>query len=473
MTGPDLALSTAAPLRRLLPVTVDALAAGTRARGGPVPAADPGAVTDRVREALDRQVLPEEGVGAVPALRRLVDVLAWGAADPRDTRCAAHLHCPPLAVAVAADLAVSALNPSLDSWDQAPSGVAVEAEVITALAQLVGFASAAGGSVTSGATESNLMGVLLAREHAGPALTVLCSDVAHFSVRHAARVVGVPAAAVQTVPVDALDRIDVDALEAALAQLDGRPAVVVATAGTTDLGAVDPLATIAELAARHGAWLHVDAAYGGGALFSDRLAPVLDGLDRADSVALDLHKLGWQPVPAGVFLVRHADLLVPLHRGGAYLNAVDDEQAGMQGRLGESLRTTRRPDAFPMAVTMRALGRRGLGTLVDRCHALTWHAAERLRQDHRFVVAADPVLTTVLFRYVADEGDDRDDQLNARLRRDLIVEGRAVVGRTERHGRTWLKLTVLNPHASAADIDRLLEAVATAGAALSAPEVVA
>lgn len=472
MNSPDIALATTAPLRRLLPVAVDALSSGTRGRGGPIPAADPDTVTRRIREALGQQVLPEVGTGAVQALRDLVDALAWGAADPRDSRCAAHLHCPPLAVAVAADLAVSALNPSLDSWDQAPSGVVVEAEVIAALAELTGLPVAAGGTVTSGATESNLMGVLLAREHAGAGLTVLCSEVAHFSVRQAGRVAGLPDDAVRTVPVDELDRIDVAALETVLRLHGGSPVAIVATAGTTDLGAVDPLGPISELAARHGAWLHVDAAYGGGALFSDRLAPLLAGVDRADSVALDLHKLGWQPVPAGAFLVRHADLLLPLHRRGAYLNSPDDEEAGLRGRLGESLRTTRRADAFPMAVTMRALGRRGLGALVERCHALAWHAAERVRTDERFLLAAEPTLTTVLFRYVGAGDGPAGDRANALLRRRLIAEGRAVVGRTERHGRTWLKLTLLNPHASPIDVDHVLDDVAAAGAAL-VPGVVA
>lgn len=472
MSDADRALATGGALRRLLPVAVDALVSGTRARGGPVPATDPEVITQRIRESLGHQVLPQEGTGAVHALGTLVDALAWGAADPRDTRCAAHLHCPPLAVAVAADLAVSALNPSLDSWDQAPSGVAFEAEVVAALAALTGLSTAAGGSITSGATESNLMGVLLAREHAAGDLTVVCSEVAHLSVRQAARVAGLAEGAVRTVPVDALDRMDVAALDAALCVHGPGPVAVVATAGTTDLGAIDPLGPIADLAVRHGAWFHVDAAYGGGALFSDRLAPLLDGLGRADSIALDLHKLGWQPVPAGAFLVRHADLLVPLHRRGAYLNAPDDEDAGLRGRLGESLRTTRRADAFPMAVTMRALGRRGLGALVDRCHDLAWHAAERLRADDRFVLGADPILTTVLFRYVGAGDGDAADRVNARLRRRLLEEGRAVVGRTERDGRTWLKLTLLNPSATAVDVDLVLDAVAAAGAAL-VPEAVA
>lgn len=462
---PDAALGTPAALRPLLTVVLDALAAGTRARGGPVPAAGPDVVARRVHAALGGRVLPEDGAGACEALATLVEALAWGAADPRDARCAAHLHCPPLAVAVAADLAVSALNQSLDSWDQGPSGVAIEASVVRQLAGLAGLPPHAGGSITSGATESNLMGVLLARDHADGELAVVCSGAAHFSVRQAARVAGLPDGAVVTVPADDGDRMDAAALDAALASLGGRPAAVVATAGTTDLGAVDPLAAVAGIAGRHRAWLHVDAAYGGGALFSERLRPVLTGLDRADSVALDLHKLGWQPVPAGVFLVRDAALLDPLHRRAAYLNPVDDEEAGYRGRLGQSLRTTRRPDAFSIAVTMRALGRRGLGELVDRCHSLAWHAADRLRSDDRFELAADPVLTTVVFRCIAAGTDEDADTTNAALRRRLLDQGAAVIGRTEWRGRTWLKLTLLNPHASTDTIDRLIDAVAAAGAA--------
>lgn len=470
---PAAALATPAALRPLLTIALDALAAGTRARRGPVPAAGPDAVTTRIDAAFDGRVLPENGAGASEALATLVEALAWGAADPRDPHCAAHLHCPALAVAVAADLAVSALNPSLDSWDQAPSGVAIEASVVRELAALAGLPSTAGGSITSGATESNLMGVLLARDHARGELAVVCSGAAHFSVRQAARVAGLPDEAVVTVSVDEGDRMDVAALHAALTELGSRPAAVVATAGTTDLGAIDPLVAIAAIAQRHGAWLHVDAAYGGGTLFSERLRSVVAGLDMADSIALDLHKLGWQPVPAGVFLARDADLLDPLHRRAAYLNPLDDEEAGYRGRLGQSLRTTRRADAFSIAVTMRALGRRGLGDLVDRCHALAWHAADRLRSDDRFEVAADPVLTTVVFRYLAAGGDPDADTTNAALRRRLLEHGAAVIGRTEWRGGTWLKLTLLNPHASTSAIDRLIDVVADAGAATSTREAVA
>jgi L-2,4-diaminobutyrate decarboxylase len=454
-------------LRELVEVALDGLAEGAAARGGPIPAADPCELESRVWAALGGEPMPREGVGAEAALRPLARLLAYGAADPADPACAAHLHTPPLAVAVAADLVASALNPSMDSWDQAPAATALEAQVMRALAELAGYGPAAGGVMTSGGTASNLMGLLLARDRPPPGrLRVLCSEAAHFSIARAAGVLGLGETAVTKLPVDAGHRMDPAALRAALRRGGAVPTVVVATAGTTDAGAIDPLPEIASACAESGAWLHVDAAYGGGALFSDRLRPLLAGLDRADSIALDLHKLGWQPLAAGAFLVRDGALMAPLERRVAYLNPADDEAAGYASMLGRSLRTSRRADAFKVAVTLRALGVAGLGRLVDRCHALARHAAGAIAAEPALQLALPPVLTTVVFRYAA--AGDRD-AVNAALRRGLLRGGRAVIGRTELRGpggpEVWLKLTLLNPHARTSDVDALLEAVVAAGRA--------
>ncbi|MYS80428.1 aminotransferase class V-fold PLP-dependent enzyme [Streptomyces sp. SID5474] len=493
-------------LRTLIEVALAALASGAGARGGALPPGGPVAVAAEVARVLGPGAvgpvgavpaargsaaigpgpLPECGVGEFAALGELSALLAWGAADPADPYCAGHLHCPPLAVAVAADLVAGALNGSLDSWDQAPAATALEVEVIAALAGLVGFApKAAGGTITSGGTESNLMGLLLARDAAGPGVgrrRILCSQAAHFSIRRCAGLLGLGEDAVVTVPAGADHRMDPVALAAAGRRVlagNDRIAAIVATAGTTDLGAIDPLPAVASVARELGAWLHVDAAYGGGALFSDRLAPLLAGLHRAHSVGLDLHKLGWQPVAAGVFVVRDAALLSPLAQRAAYLNPDDDERAGYFSLLGNSPRTTRRADVFKIAVTLRALGRAGLGELVERCHDLARHAAQLIRVDPRLELAAEPVLTSVVFRYLPDRPDGpgpaggaETDRVNAALRRRLLHEGRAVVGRTELGegpGAVRLKLTLLNPNTTAADLAALLEAVVEAGRAESAP----
>jgi L-2,4-diaminobutyrate decarboxylase len=453
---------TETDLDALVGVALSALEDGRRARGGPIPRGTPAEVAAAVDVALGGAPLPEHGVGDAAALSALVTAVAAGAADPSDPMCAAHLHCPPLPVAVAADLAASALNQSLDSWDQAPAATVLEQRVVAALAELAGMPQGAG-VLTTGGTGSTYTALLLARDAAAAPVRLYASAVAHFSVERSAHLLGLPP--VVAVPVDREQRMDAGALAERLqsAPVGERP-VVVATAGTTDTGSIDPLGTLADLTHAARGWLHVDAAYGGGALFSDRYAPLLSGLERADSVSLDLHKLGWQPAAAGVLLTRDAGAFAPLDRRAVYLNPADDERVGYTSLLGRSLRTTRRADVLKVAVTLRALGRRGLGHRVETCCDLARFAAAQVMAEPSLTLAGPPVLTTVLFRYLpADPA--RSDDVNAGLRRRLLREGSAVVGRTELDGRVHLKLTLLNPDATVSDVQALLGLVVAAGRA--------
>ncbi|GHH53677.1 L-2,4-diaminobutyrate decarboxylase [Streptomyces umbrinus] len=438
-------------LRPLLTTVLDALTAGAATRDGPLPAGGPTEVAARLREALG-DPLPEHG--DEDALRTLVQALAAGAADPADPLCTAHLHCPPLAVATAADLAASVLNPSLDSWDQAPAASELEALVTRALAAEVygetGQARSAGDAlVTTGGTESNQLALLLAREHHGHTQLV-CAENAHHSLRRATWLLGLPEPV--TVPAPA-GTMDPAALGEALTALPG-PLLVAATAGTTDAGLIDPLPDIAALCETHGARLHIDAAYGGGLLFSDRHRPKLDGLARAHTVTLDLHKLGWQPIAAGLLAVRDRHDLAALAHHADYLNADDDTEAGLPDLLGRSLRTTRRPDILKIAVTLKTLGRTGLGDLVDQVCARAAEFAELIHRHPRFELHDRPTISTVLFRPT-----DATDDTVAAVRRTLLTEGRAVLGRARLDDRLWLKATLLNPHTGADDLAALLKLV--------------
>ncbi|MFI6283725.1 pyridoxal phosphate-dependent decarboxylase family protein [Streptomyces sp. NPDC051018] len=443
--GPD-------ALRTLLAVALDALRTGAAARGGPFPKGGPDAVAARTREALG-EVFPTHGTGAEPALRHLVHATAEGAADPADPLCAAHLHTAPLALAVAADLAVSALNPSLDSWDQAPAPSEVEKAVTAVLAAEVypghPGTPTADALVTTGGTESNQLALLLARELHG-AVRVICPAGTHHSVVRAAWLLGLPEPVVVPAPRGVLDPA---ALDDALTRTPG-PRLVVATAGTTDTGRIDPLPLIASVCERHGAELHVDAAYAGALLFSARHRAELAGIERAHSVTLDLHKLGWQPVAAGLFAVRDRTRLAPLAVTADYLNPDDDTQAGLPDLLGRSLRTTRRPDILKIAVTLKALGRTGLADLVDRTLRLAQELADRIEAAPGLELWARPALTTVLFRPAGVS-----DGTIAEIRRALLTEGRAVLGRATADGRLWLKATLLNPHATPGDLRKLIELV--------------
>ena len=429
----------AKPVRELVTVALDALVAAAPA--GPVPRGGPAAVAAALDSVIGTDLLPDHGIGEAPALDELSRLLVAGSVDPTHPWCAAHLHGPPLAVAAAADLVASILNPSMDSWDQAPVASELERALTATLARLVGHTDAL---ITSGGTESNLLGLLLARELHG-SVQAVCGRNAHHSVARAAWLLGLPAPLL--VECDR-GRLRVDDLRRVLAGLD-RPAFVVATAGTTVAGAIDPIAEIR--AAAPDAWLHVDAAYGGATLFSDRLAPLLDGVAEADSVAMDLHKFGWQPIAAGVLAARRP--LAALDVRADYLNAADDTEAGLPDLLGRSLRTSRRPDAFKIAVTLRALGRHGIGVLVERCCDVAGEVADMVDAHPGLELWARPELSTVVFRPVGTADV-------AGIRRRLLEDGTAVLGRATIDGQVWLKVTLLRPGATAAEYAGLLDLVA-------------
>jgi L-2,4-diaminobutyrate decarboxylase len=315
---------------------------------------------------------------------------------------------------------------------------------------------------------------------------ILCSELAHFSVQRAAALLGLGSRAVVPVAVDAERRLRPDALEDRLDRMDADglvPVALVATAGTTDFGSVDPLAVLAELTRERRLWLHVDAAYGGALLFSDRHRGLLEGIGEADSVAVDFHKLLWQPAACGAFLVRDRAMLAPLDLQVPYLNPADDDPdglavpvvAGVDGRdgwqmphlVGKSLATTRRFDALKVLVSFHTLGRRAIGEWIDRTLALAAHAAALIDGEPTLWLAHRPALASLVFRYVPTPDDpERSDRLNAAIRLRLLAAGQAVVGRTKVAGRTHLKLTLLNPNATEADVAGLIELLARTGAAL-------
>jgi L-2,4-diaminobutyrate decarboxylase len=478
------AAATAAALR----AAADCFEAAAAERSGPYSGASPDQLA-AIAAAVEP--FPEDGQELVTVLDGLGRLAVRHAVDPAHPACAAHLHCQPLAAAVAADALASATNPSLDSWDQAPIATHLERRLIDALTARAGYDPAkADGVVTSGGTQSNLMGLRLARDGAerrrgrdaaadglGPdagRYRVLCSELAHFSVGRSAALLGLGRRAVEPVAVDGGQRLDLGALDRALDRLEGAglaPLALVATAGTTDFGSVDPLAGVAERARDRGLWLHVDAAYGGALLFSDRHRGLLDGIADADSVSLDFHKLLWQPIACGAFLVRDAATLAALDIHVPYLNPDEPaaEPAGwrMQHLVGRSLATTRRFDALKVLVSFQALGRRAIGERVDRTLALAAHAGGLVDAEPALALARPPGLGSVVFRYLpARDHPARSDRLNDAIRLRLLAAGEAVIGRTEAAGRTHLKLTLLNPDTSGTDLAELVASVVRTGAEL-------
>ncbi|MEM4780637.1 MAG: aspartate aminotransferase family protein [Halalkalicoccus sp.] len=437
--------------------------------------------------------LPEDGRGLATAIEEVGEHVLSRSVDPSDPRCVAHLQCPPLIPGLAAEAMATALNQSLDSWDQSPAATLLEERLIEELCGLFGYESG-DGVFTSGGTQSNLMGLLLARERhcreafdrspreAGlppeaDSLRIVCSAAAHFTVRQAAAQIGLGEERVVSVPTDDGDAMSIEALDRTLADLEERglePFAVVATAGTTDFGAIDPLGAIADRADDDGLWFHVDAAYGGALALSDAHRGKLAGIERADSLAVDFHKLFYQPISCGAFLLRDGMDFELMGRNAAYLNPEADDERGVPNLVAKSLQTTRRFDALKPYVTFRALGRERLAGLIEYTIDLAEAVAERLRDDPAFELLHEPTINTVVFRYrpvEVPDGTSREewtDRLNAEIRRRLLASGEAVVARTEVDGVTSIKLTLLNPRTTLGDVEAITEAIREHGTRIEA-----
>jgi L-2,4-diaminobutyrate decarboxylase len=435
-------------------------------------------------DLLDGEICPAQGESLEAVLRRMETIIRHSIVVTHPCT-AAHLHCPPLIPALAAEVVLSALNQSMDSFDQAPAATIVEQQLVHWLCRQAGLPAAADGVFTAGGTQSNYMGLLLARDAFAERrwqwsirqrglppearrLRILCSEMAHFTVEKSAAQLGLGTDAVVRVAVDEDYRLCPRELEAQLNHLHGQklfPMAIVATAGTTDSGSIDPLDRIEPLARRAGAWLHVDAAYGGALLFSDRRRSQLAGLEQADSVTLDFHKLLWQPVSCGVFLVRDAAAFEPLKLHADYLNPESDIEQGIPDLVNRSAATTRRFDALKVWTTLHVLGQKQLGRLIDATLTLAQRAAEHIRQSEHLGLLHQPALGCVVFRYHPERAGADADAVNEAIRQRLFDEGAAVIGRTRVRGETCLKLTLLNPCTSAEEIGALLHRIEVYGQA--------
>lgn len=401
----------------------------------------------------------------------------------------AHLHCPVLIPALSAELVLTALNQSMDSFDQAPAATLIEQQVCDWVTRLVGYGTTGAAAFTTGGTQSNYFGILLARDRwvrdhwhvsvqdsglppqAVGRMKILCSEAAHFSVVKAAHQLGLGSAAVVTVPVDAGARLAPAALTRRIAELHAagnQVFAVVATAGTTDAGACDPIDEIATVCEQHGIWLHVDSAWGSALLLSRQHRHKLHGIERADSVSVDFHKGFYQSVSCAAFAVRRADDFGLIRHHADYLNPEEHEGQGVPDLVTHSLLTTRRFDSLKVWLTLRVVGMETLGAMVDRTLELTAQVTAKLKTTPAFELMCEPGFSSILFRLSERAGESADelDTLHAVLPSRLLHDGAGVIGFTKVKGRRALKFTLLNPCVEASDVFALLDKI------LSAAEIV-
>ncbi|MFC7863356.1 lysine decarboxylase DesA [Streptomyces murinus] len=428
-----------------------------------------GVAVDELSPRVDAIDLDRPLGDTAAVLDELEDVYLKDAVYFHHPRYLAHLNCPVVIPAVLGEAVLSAVNSSLDTWDQSAGGTLIERKLIDWTTTRIGLGPAADGVFTSGGSQSNLQALLLAREEAKSEdlgkLRIFASEVGHFSVQKSAKLLGLGPDAVVTVPVDRDKRMQTLALARELerCQAEGLvPMAVVATAGTTDFGSIDPLPEIAELCDRHGTWMHVDAAYGCGLLASRKYRHRIDGIERADSVTVDYHKSFFQPVSSSALLVRDAATLRHATYHAEYLNPRRAVRERIPNQVDKSLQTTRRFDALKLWLTLRVMGVDGIGELFDEVCDLAVQGWHLLAADPRYDVVVEPSLSTLVFRFIPAAVTDpaEIDRANLHARKALFASGDAVVAGTKVGGRHYLKFTLLNPETTPSDIAAVLDLIA-------------
>lgn len=380
----------------------------------------------------------------------------------------AHLHCPPLLPSVAAEVLINALNQSMDSWDQSPAATYVENEFIKLFAERIGYSFEAGGVFTSGGTQSNYMGMLLARNKAccdhfsinaqeeglpieAKKLRILCSEHAHFTVQQSAAQLGLGMKAVVKVATDENHELCIEDAREKIVQLRSEgfiPFMIVATAGTTDFGSIDCLRDIAKLAKEEKLWLHVDAAYGGAILFSHQYRHLLSDLCLADSITVDFHKLYYQSISCGAFFVKSKLNFHHIAYYADYLNPEKDREKGIINLVERSVQTTKRFDALKLLFTFKLIGTDLFGEMIDHTINLAKKTAKLLRGDSHFEVLNNPKINAVLFRYLPShhrEDDTFIDEINLEMQHIFYQNGELIMAKTKQNGKVYLKFTMLNP----------------------------
>jgi len=425
---------TIPPLRRATP---DEMAARL---GGPPP--DEPQDFDEILRRLDEEVLPFTSKGDHPGFFAYIPFSGtWPGA--------------------LGDLIASATNVYAGSWMEAAGPSQLELEVIGWFKDWVGYPEDAAGVLVSGGSAANLTAIACARESlVGPMsddLVAYVSDQAHCSVARSARNLGFRQSQVRVIPSDERLRMRVDLLESALdadLRAGRRPLLVSANGGATNSGAIDPLPELADLCAKRNVWFHVDAAYGGFAVLTERGRRQLEGLERADSITLDPHKWLYQPYECGCLLVRNglqlrrSFLITPdyLREAVALDREVNFSDLGLQ--------LTRMARAFKVWVSVQYFGLDAFRAAIDRTFDLAERARHRIEASDRFELAARPSLGIVPFRRTFDEDEDL---LNARLVAALERSGLGLVSSTRIKGRYAIRMCVLSHTSGPDDIDRVLD----------------
>jgi L-2,4-diaminobutyrate decarboxylase len=420
--------------------------------------------------------IPLEGEDLNKIIEEVGSKIISSSVNLSHSKSAAYLHSLPTMASTVAELIIGATNQTLDSWEESPSATVVEQGVVKFFCNLVGYGTNSDGIIDAGGTMANQSAVLISRDwfisksmgieskkqgippDLISKLKIFCSEESHFTIEKSAAICGLGTDSVIKVPVNSELVMDVVELEKRLnyeIEKGNKPFLIVATAGKTNSGNIPNLKKIGEIAKKNNIWYHVDAAYGGGLLFSKKYRTLLDGIETADSITMDPHKLLYQSVSCGLFLLADGKNFKDLTYHSEYLNPESDKETGVINLVDKSLQTTKRFDALKLYMSLRHLGIDGYDQLITKIMDKTKQFASIIKEDKDFELFVEPQTGILLFRYVG-VGSEDTNKLNDDIQKGLYANGKSIINRTKIGSKTLLKISTMNPLTNETDFRDIL-----------------
>ncbi|MDT4954068.1 MAG: aromatic-L-amino-acid/L-tryptophan decarboxylase [Acidobacteriota bacterium] len=404
-------------------------------------------------EKIFDEPLPRSGISADEILARFESDVAPHAMQIPSPRYYGLFNPTPLPIAVWADALASAINQNEAAWRNSPSASIIEARVLRWLCELVGYGGESFGTLTSGGSEANLIGLKCARDKAhaemrdkgvraaSGELVVYASEQSHYSLEKSVDILGLGRKSLRKVEVDERFHIRTDLLRQAIESDKEKgkiPCCIAGAAGATSTGIVDPLSDLADIAREYGCWFHVDAAYGGALALSEKHKALLQGIARADSITIDPHKWMFVPFACGAVLVREGGRILrdafditpeylSEERGGADV----EYDFFRYGQLG-----TRRFNALKIWMSLKFMGTRGYAEIIERQIELTHYLAARLDELEEFERVGEVETAVCCFRFLPEEIRKQDEKARDAVQRNLQQ-------RVERSRQAWVSTTIL------------------------------
>ena len=428
--------------------------------------------------------VPDEPLERGALLRHLRTLALEGSMYPGHPGFLAYISGAGTVPGAVADLLAAAMNQNGGGFRLSPGATTIEEHLMRWLAGRFGLPDSAGGHVVAGGAVANLVALKVARDGVreeareeglrdGPPLAFYASSESHVVQQRAADLLGLGSGAVRLIAVDDRWRMRPDALAEAIERdlADGVvPAAVIATAGTTATGAIDPLPEIAELCERHRTHLHVDACYGGPVALADELRPLLDGIERADSIAVDAHKWLYTPLLGGCVLVRDMrQLPASFATEATYIWLHEDLRQGVDLAMhGPDF--SRGFEALKIWLSLLAHGRAAYARRIAHDIELARYLGVLVQEQPDFELMTPPSLSICCFRYAPASlrGDDEAlDHLNERILTALMADGRVYCSNAVLGGRFCLRACIVNFRTEAEQLELLLDVAAEHGARLA------